>query len=417
MESPRSQAICLWVTDEAHYDAVFDDPRTFRAHIDAAFERHPELFPPGFESGYTFHDVRTSKKLGVRVRRLRLRADGRVHLLRPCFLMPWCVGRVEDFDRALLLRLAPVSFDLLSECFGRPPKAYERAFVSLARRANLVAATCKAELPGHLLADEKHVTSSSPTEYLCVTVASGCILGANLAGEATTEAFTLGYAPFAREARAVDPGYRPLSVCLDGFRATRAAWRGLFPRVAVVLCFLHSVLGLRVVGPKKEPEHYSTLMAKAWEVFAAPSRAHFAQRLRRLDEWAQRTLGYGKLKERVGRMRQKSARYAVSYSCAGSARTSAGLDRLMSHQSHVLRAQRGFHGRREHADAMMRAHALVWNFHPYGQRLRREQHGRVSPFHDLNGFVYHDNWLSNLLLASSCGGLGSRNANHQIRRS
>jgi hypothetical protein len=49
--------------------------------------------------------------------------------------------------------------------------------------------------------------------------------------------------------------------------------------------------------------------------------------------------------------------------------------------------------------------ALQWNFHPYGSRLRRDQPSRVSPFHDLNGFQYHPNWLHNLLIASSLGGL------------
>jgi hypothetical protein len=34
--------------------------------------------------------------------------------------------------------------------------------------------------------------------------------------------------------------------------------------------------------------------------------------------------------------------------------------------------------------------------------LRQIQH--QSPFHKLNGFVYHDNWLHNLLIATSCAG-------------
>jgi len=41
----------------------------------------------------------------------------------------------------------------------------------------------------------------------------------------------------------------------------------------------------------------------------------------------------------------------------------------------------------------------------YRVRLRRDQPSRVSPFHDLNGFQYHPNWLHNLLIASSLGGL------------
>ena len=52
----------------------------------------------------------------------------------------------------------------------------------------------------------------------------------------------------------------------------------------------------------------------------------------------------------------------------------------------------------------MRAMALLWNFHPYGARMRRGDQTRCSPFQDVNGFQYHDNWLHNLLIASSMGG-------------
>ena len=37
-------------------------------------------------------------------------------------------------------------------------------------------------------------------------------------------------------------------------------------------------------------------------------------------------------------------------------------------------------------------------------RTRRDDPTRRSPFHDLNGFEYHPNWLHNLLIASSMGG-------------
>lgn len=45
--------------------------------------------------------------------------------------------------------------------------------------------------------------------------------------------------------------------------------------------------------------------------------------------------------------------------------------------------------------------ALPWNFHPYGSRTKFKHPSRSSPFKDLNGFQYHDNWLRNLLIASS----------------
>ncbi|MBI3428348.1 MAG: hypothetical protein HY011_35960, partial [Acidobacteria bacterium] len=52
----------------------------------------------------------------------------------------------------------------------------------------------------------------------------------------------------------------------------------------------------------------------------------------------------------------------------------------------------------------LRALALQWNFHPYSASLRRRDPTRHSPFAALNGFVYHQNWLHNLLIAASLGG-------------
>jgi hypothetical protein len=48
--------------------------------------------------------------------------------------------------------------------------------------------------------------------------------------------------------------------------------------------------------------------------------------------------------------------------------------------------------------------ALLWNFHPYGKRTRAKDPDRRSPFKDLNGFEYHENWLRNLLIAGSMNG-------------
>ena len=47
---------------------------------------------------------------------------------------------------------------------------------------------------------------------------------------------------------------------------------------------------------------------------------------------------------------------------------------------------------------------VLHNFWPYCPRARVRQRF-ISPAHKLNGFVYHDNWLHNLLISSSCAGL------------
>ena len=51
----------------------------------------------------------------------------------------------------------------------------------------------------------------------------------------------------------------------------------------------------------------------------------------------------------------------------------------------------------------MRAEALLANFLPYCPRAAVAAQYR-SPAHKLNGFVYHDNWLHNLLISASMGG-------------
>lgn len=61
----------------------------------------------------------------------------------------------------------------------------------------------------------------------------------------TAQAFKKAYGEFAREATRVFPDYQPESVCTDGWAATREAWRTLFPRITLILCFLHSILKIR----------------------------------------------------------------------------------------------------------------------------------------------------------------------------
>ena len=65
-----------------------------------------------------------------------------------------------------------------------------------------------------------------------------------------------------------------------------------------------------------------------------------------------------------------------------------------------------FHGNQKSANQALRAMALLWNFHPYCQKIQRDCLSTRSPFRDLNGFSYHNHWLRNLLIASSLNGRG-----------
>ena len=77
---------------------------------------------------------------------------------------------------------------------------------------------------------------------------------------------------------------------------------------------------------------------------------------------------------------------------------------IWNHQDRLLYTMQYFHGDKESAKLYLRSMALVWNFHPYRARTLSGCRERMSPFTDLNGFRYHDNWLHNLLIASSMNG-------------
>lgn len=80
------------------------------------------------------------------------------------------------------------------------------------------------------------------------------------------------------------------------------------------------------------------------------------------------------------------------------------IDRLMRFQDKRLFCSQHFHGTLQSADKIIRAHALLINFCPYAQNTIQYNGGIHSPFEKLNGFVYRENWLENLLVAASLGG-------------
>ena len=58
--APRAnRTICIYFCQEQYATDIWD-PVRFREKIDRAFNKHPELFPAGFEDGYKIKDFRTS---------------------------------------------------------------------------------------------------------------------------------------------------------------------------------------------------------------------------------------------------------------------------------------------------------------------------------------------------------------------
>lgn len=394
--------ICLPFDSEEHYRACVQDLTLYRKHLAQHFAAHPELFPKAFTQGFTFHDSYCSRKLKLILRRIKLKLTGEVFTLRPSFVMPYLVGRTDDVERALYLRQWGVPFEALAYVFGRDAMFWYRAYLGLGR-ANLVGTTVKSfeAMPKDLIADEKITWVRRQEVAVATTAGGGCFLGVAIVEKDDTEGLTSGYGQFAQEASQVFAHYQPRSVCTDGWKATREAWKRLFPNVALILCYLHSALK---IASRCTGELRRQVLTRVWQAYRAESKSAFSQRLRRLQQWASEQLS-GAVAEMVFKLCKRRKDFAVAYDCPQSARTSNGVDRLLNHLDRLLYTGCYGHTRVESSRLMVRAMALVWNFHPYGARLRQKQEWRESPFGDLNGFVYDENWLHNLLIASSMGGL------------
>jgi hypothetical protein len=387
---------------EAHYQECVDDVAKYREYLMKLSAQHPELFPQEIGGGYTFHDIYRSRKQGVVLRRIKLKASGEVFTVRPSFVLPYLTARTEEVEKALFLRQWGVPFWALAAVFGRDAMFWYRVWRSFGR-PNLVGTTGKrAEtMPRDVVADEKITWLAGEEVVVPTTVGGGCVLGISVAVEATSDRLEEAYGEFVTEAQEVFPDYQARSVCTDGFKPTREAWRRLFPQLTLVLWFLHSILKIkeRCRGALRRQ-----VLDRTWRVYQAATKGQFAQRLRHLAEWAGATLDGG-VAEMVPKVCQHRDDFTPAYACPSAARTTTAVERVLNHLDRVLYAMRYCHGQRASAHLAVRAWAMQWNFHPYGPRLRHDHPGRSSPFADLNGFHYHPNWLQNFLIAASMGGV------------
>jgi hypothetical protein len=394
--------ICLPFASDAQYRDYVDYPTQYRQYLTGRLGQHPALFPKAMAQGFTCHDCYVSVKQDLSVRRIKVQATGAVFTLRPSFVMPSLIARTDAVEKALSLRQWGVPFDALACVFGRHAMFWYRAWLAFGR-PSLVGTTVKEpqQLPRDLVADEKLTRVARQQVSVPTTVGGGCFLGVSVVEAADTETLARGYSELAKDAKGLVPEYQARSVCTDGWEATRQAWRRLFPQITLVRCFLHSILKMKKHGAG-QLRHQG--LDRAWQVSQAATKRQFAQRLRRLAEWTPAHLS-GPVATMVLKMCRRRADFTPAYDWPPAHRTSNAVDRLLNYQDRLLYAMRYGHATTASARLAVRAMALQWNFHPYGARLRRDQPSRVSPLHDLNGFQYHPNWLHNLLIASSMGGL------------
>ena len=253
------------------------------------------------------------------------------------------------------------------------------------------------------MADEKHGNWQGERIYLAVTAAAGCILGNSLSPSAGPEDLQAAYGVFEQEMFDHAPEYVPETVTTDGWEATRKAWETLFPGIVWILCFLHEVIKVRD-WCRSKPALWKILADKLWHIYEGTSKRHFAQRLRRFLEWTETITLPHAIAERVRRLKDKSKFFQRAFDFPDAYRTSNQVDRPMNYLDRALYAMQDFHGAWEAAELSARSMAMLWNFHPFCRKTQQQHGGCLCPFEQLNGFRYHDNWLRNLLIASSLNG-------------
>ena len=393
------------------YQEMASDGKRFRHWLDQMIEKYPQLFPKEIIDGYVLHDILPAsiKLPTVQFRRIKLKTiieANKQPVLTICSsdVMPYMTGYTDDVEKALFLRRFGVPFWALSYVFGRNDD-YWYHLTARFGRYEIVGTVIKdpALLPQDLLADEKHTRFNGNKGYIATTVGADCVLGASLSLGADEPSLTKAYGYFQDEALLVDPQYAPQTVNTDGWSATQKAWQTLFATITIIQCFLHAFMKIRDRTKQRYKALYAQIQQQVWDIYKAANRQDFWCQIVDFQFWAAQHLS-GAALDAVEKLCAKADLFALSFDYPQAYRTSNMIDRHMIPLDRWLCATRYFHGHWLSAEYQIRAWALFHNFMPYCPRAKVRD-AFISPVHKLNGFVYHDNWLHNLLISTSCAGL------------
>ena len=400
-----NRTICLPFSQQV-YNANINIALDFRKCIDERIELFPELFPPEITKGYRMKDIYYSNKQYVAIRGIEI--AGIPYSIRPSFLMPYMTGITDEVEKAIFMRKFNVPFWALSYVFGKDPMYWYRIEQSLGRNS-LVGTTIRnpADIPQHLGADEKHTWVLGDKVYVATTVGNECILGTSVSKDAGEQSLQDAYQVFKDEAQCLKPAYTPTTVNMDGWKATRNAWKALFTSVVIICCFLHVFIKIRDRAKKKYKDIYNEAASKLWDCYHAEKKVAFSQRIRRLIEWCDKNNMPSVIANPIKKLRENIAAYKVAYDHPDAHRTSNMVDRLMQRMHRHLFSTQYFHGSMTAAELSIRGWALIQNFAPYNPQTVKKLNGFKRPAERLNQFKYHDNWLHNLFISASLGGYRS----------
>jgi hypothetical protein len=400
--APNGQRTIILPITEEHYANIIDDPKRVRDEwLDPHYAQSPELFPPDFDKGYEMNGHYTSERQGVKIRRIALK-NGDQYQLRPAFLLPMMVARVDEVEAGLFLRKFGVPYWALVHLYGRNLSFWYRLETSFGRNS-IVGTTVKTvPIPVDLLADEHHEKINREKTYIATTVAEGCVFGAEISPSASKEDLQKAYGVFKEEALVVDPKYAPSTVNTDGWGGTIGAWSALFPTITLLRCFLHAWLRIRDRA-KTLKEKFFEIGERVWEVYYSATRRVMSQRVRRLRDWANKNL-QGVILAKVLDLCAKSEEWSLWYDHPEGHATSNMLDRLMRQQNDYFDRGQHFHGSLTSANLRSRSWAILHNYWQWSPESVSANGGASCPAERLNGKRYDESWLTNLLVATSLGG-------------
>ncbi len=392
--------MCLSMPRETS-QPIWGDAKAVRAVVHAAAHSPPARFPSTRAPGSRLTGrLRESAKLpGMRWRPLRLKS-GAVSTVRPRCVMPSMAGGAEDVADPLRLRASGVPPWLVAADFGHAAPSWARQVERLGRH-RLVGTTVRdpEPWPQHRTADDHPTAWCGAKASIPITTGEGGVLGIAWTESADEAPRSAASGTCAAEARQGDPPDAPQTVNTDGWKATQHAWHVRLPALTVLLGFVPGFVPIR--------HRCRTALAlphQGWEVSRAATATEWTARLTALRAWAASHTGPAAVRAVLATGWNRASASARASDHPGCRRTRPMVDRLTHRRSRVLSAPRGLHGPQRSSERRLRGWARRLHFCPYAPRAGQPR-AYQSPAHRLNHKRYPDNWLQNLLLSASLGGL------------
>lgn len=390
--------------EETNYSRFMSDNAFAHSLLHSFIENIPECFPNSIENGYQLNGTsRLSKKTNLKMRKIKV--GGISYRIRPSFILPYQRGKTQEASHGLFLLRFGVPFWALAVVFGHNSMWWYRLFLSFSNHS-IVGTTIrkKESLPTDLLADEHHIKVSGSKAYVATTCGANCFLGMDVSAKADEESLKNSYQVFKEEAIDLNADYQVDTVNTDGWWATQNAWQSLFPNIQVIECFLHAFLKVRDRATKRLQVYFEQAADKIWNCYRAESKSSLAQQIRRLREWSKKWVPDSPMKENILKLCKKKRRWIQHFDYPKAHKTSNMIDRLMRAMNrHAFNSQM-FHSSITSTSKNFRAFALLYNFSPSAPSTWKDTKSLKSPAARLNQSIYHEDWLQNLMIATSLGG-------------